>query len=181
MPNRYPQTVAEVIDPNIRYRPEALLAVKLFATAKPWRGTIGERKKKFRRLNRELAAAYGIEKPRLEFDDVEADRSSASSSYDEVMHQITLCGRLSVVTFLHEFAHALGKDERQACRWSINLFKRCFPISFERCLAVGHMLWFARTAQEVALWLDTCTPEERTAWQLERFQEREERSNPANG
>jgi hypothetical protein len=44
------------------------------------------------------------------------------------------------VTFLHEFAHARGFDERQACRWSINLFRRCFPRSFASCRQVGHTL-----------------------------------------
>jgi hypothetical protein len=41
---------------------------------------------------------------------------------------------------LHEFAHARGADERQACRWSINLFKKCFPRSFARCRVIGHTL-----------------------------------------
>ena len=49
-------------------------------------------------------------------------------------------GRLSVVTFLHEFGHALGYGERGACRWSINLFRRCFPRSFARCRQAGHTL-----------------------------------------
>ena len=47
---------------------------------------------------------------------------------------------LSVLAYLHEFAHARGADERQACHWSINLFRRCFPRSFARCRAVGHTL-----------------------------------------
>jgi hypothetical protein len=49
-------------------------------------------------------------------------------------------GRLSVVTYLHEFAHALGRDERGACRWSINLFRRVFPEQFARLAASGHTL-----------------------------------------
>ena len=31
---------------------------------------------------------------------------------------------IPVVTFLHEFGHALGKNEVQTCTWSINLFKK---------------------------------------------------------
>ena len=47
---------------------------------------------------------------------------------------------LSVVTYLHEFAHSRGADERQACGWSINLFRRIFPRSYARCRHQGHML-----------------------------------------
>ena len=45
-----------------------------------------------------------------------------------------------MLTYLHEFAHARGYDERGACRWSLNLFRRCFPRSFARCRPVGHTL-----------------------------------------
>jgi hypothetical protein len=74
------------------------------------------------------------------FVDVEAGTHSGASNYRPACHTITLTGKLSVLTYLHEFAHARGADERQACRWSINLFRRCFPRSFARCRAVGHTL-----------------------------------------
>ena len=142
MPYRpnYPATVAEVLDPALTFRPAALRAFRAFARGKPWRGSLARRKGLFRRLNRELAAAYGVAEPRLFFCNVEADAPSGSSSYRPSAHAITLTGRLSVLTYLHEFAHARGHDERQACRWSINLFRRCFPRAFARCRAVGHTL-----------------------------------------
>jgi hypothetical protein len=136
----YPATVQEVLDPAMKYRPAALGAVRVFAKSKPWRGTIAQRKANFRRLNCRLAAAYGIREPRLVFDHVERDADSGASSYWPMGHVITLHGRLSVLTYLHEFAHARGADERQACRWSINLFRRCFPRSFAHCRAVAHTL-----------------------------------------
>jgi hypothetical protein len=142
MPYRrnYPATVQEVLDPAPRFERLALRAVRAFARSKPWRGTMEERKDKFRRLNRELAGAYGIAEPRLAFQGVEAGSTSGLSNYRPAVHTITLIGKLSVVTYLHEFAHARGADERQACRWSINLFRRCFPRSFARCRPVGHTL-----------------------------------------
>jgi hypothetical protein len=142
MPYRrnYPATVAEILDSQATFQPDALRAVQSFARSKPWRGTVEERKDKFRVLNVALAAAYGITRPRLSFVRVEADSHSGASYYRPSTHTITLTGRLSVVTFLHEFAHARGADERQACRWSVNLFRRCFPRSFARCLQVGHTL-----------------------------------------
>lgn len=142
MPYRanYPATVAEVLDPGLKYKPAALRAVRAFARSKPWGGAVPERKAKFHRLNRELAAAYGIPEPRLVFDRVEAGAPSGESNYRPAGHAITLAGKPSVLTYLHEFAHARGADERQACRWSINLFRRCFPRSFARCRPVGHTL-----------------------------------------
>ena len=142
MPYRrnYPQTVHEVLDPALKFKPAALRAVRAFARGKPWRGPLARRKDQFHRLNRDLAAAYGIAEPRLVFRGVGAGSFSGSSHYRPLTHTITLAGKLSVVTYLHEFAHARGADERQACRWSINLFRRCFPLSFARCRAEGHTL-----------------------------------------
>lgn len=151
MPNRanYPATVAEVIDDSITYKPAALAAVRAFARSKPWRGTASERIAKVIQVNSDLAAAYSIPVPQLFFMDL-ADGllnppptppgSSGSSFYRPSDHSITLTGKLSVVTYLHEFGHALGKDERQTCRWSLNLFKRCFPRSYARLRPMGHML-----------------------------------------
>lgn len=136
----YPQTVREVLNPRKKYRPAALAAVRRFARSKPWRGTIAERKEKFRRLNRELAEAYAIRRPRLIFRLRRLWPAVGNGCYCRMTHTIMLEGKLSVVTYLHEFGHARGFDERDACRFSINLFARCFPRSFARCQHQGHML-----------------------------------------
>jgi hypothetical protein len=120
------------------FNPAALRAVRALARSKPWQGTLGQRRHKFRRCLAALSAAYGIAEPRLDF--VGGGGESFASRYEPARHRIVLWGRLSVVTFLHEFAHAKGADERQACRWSVNLFRRCFPRSFARCRQVGHTL-----------------------------------------
>ena len=134
MPYRanYPATVAEVLDDSIRFKPAALAAVRDLARAKPWRGTPDERLAKLRRCLLELSTAYGIEPPRLTV--------GAIDCFIPAFQQIQLTARLSVVTFLHEFAHARGFDERQAVRWSVNLFRRCFPRSYARCRHVRHTL-----------------------------------------
>jgi hypothetical protein len=110
------------------------------ARSKPWRGTPAERLTKFGDLNRALAAAYGIESPALSFSVTDPAGGRGNGCYSRWIHAIFLFGKLSVVTYLHEFAHARGMDERQAVRWSVNLFRRCFPRSFARCRAVGHVL-----------------------------------------
>jgi hypothetical protein len=134
MPYRrnYPATVAEVLDPNAKYKPDALRALRAFAREKPWRGTPEQRRQKFERLLAALSAVYGVS-PRLTF------MPNRPAMYVPAANWINL-PQLSVVTFLHEFAHARGADERQACRWSINLFRRVFPRRFARCRQVGHML-----------------------------------------
>lgn len=57
-------------------------------------------------------------------------------------NRITLDGRLSIITALHEYAHVLNQsdDELFACRWSIWLFMQAFPITFKSLVWKGHML-----------------------------------------
>jgi hypothetical protein len=136
----YPSSIAEILDDRRTFKPAALRAVRRFARSKPWRGTTEERKAKFRRLNRELARAYGIARPRLVFCRVEDDPEVGNGSYQPLAHTITLSGKLSVVTYLHEFGHARGYGERGACRFSVNLFRRVFPRSYSRCRPMGHVL-----------------------------------------
>lgn len=128
----YPATVAEVLDGSIRYKPAALAAVRELARSKPWRGSQVERLAKLSSCCAALAAAYGIARPEI--------MTGRFDCYEPAAHRIRLTPRLSVVSFLHEFGHARGMDERQTCRWSINLFRRCFPRSYARCRHAGHTL-----------------------------------------
>lgn len=139
---KYPAFVQEVLVDNKKYRPAALRAVKKFAKSKPWKGSLSECQTKFRRLNRDLAKAYGVKEPQLVFGEtVREGGDSGTSCYIPGIQAIILRGRLSVVTYLHEFAHHLfGSNERKACRWSINLFRRCFPRSWTKLDFDGHMV-----------------------------------------
>src|SRR5688500_4454319 len=121
MPYRmnYPATVAEVLDNAMTFRPAALRAVRALARAKPWRGSDADRRAKFRRRHAALCRVYGV-RPRLTIG------RGGVACYIPARDRVNLPG-LSVVTYLHEFAHARGMDERRACRWSVNLFRRCFP------------------------------------------------------
>ena len=135
----YPQTVAEVLDERMTFRPAALRAVCALRRSRPWHGTLDRRKEKFLRLNQDLAVAYGIPEPELRFDGLDGSHSG-NSHYIPALHRIVMSGKLSVVTYLHEFAHSRGMGERGACRWSINLFRRCFPKEYARLTHVGHTL-----------------------------------------
>lgn len=134
MPN-YPQTVSEVIRDGHRYKPEVLAALRAFRRARPWRGTVPERAEKLRTLHDALCRIYGREVTlTLAVGDTEAPRGNGWCSGDR--RHIGLVGRLSVVTFLHEWAHVLfGPCERKACEWSVNLYRRMFPRSAARMLS----------------------------------------------
>jgi hypothetical protein len=108
MPRRgYPQCILEVLDEQMTYPPAVVRAVQRFARTRPWRGTVEDREAKFEQLNRDLAKVYGIAVPALNFERIDGS-SSGSSHYIPSQRRIVLVGKLSVVTYLHEFAHALG-------------------------------------------------------------------------
>lgn len=138
--NFYPPSVNEVLDPKMKFKPAALKALRAFKRSKPWRGTQGERINKFEKVVADLSAAYGIDAPEMDFTGINLAEDSGSSSYFPAFHAIFLRGRLSVVTLLHEFAHAMGKGEWEASRWSINVFRRIWPKQFAKCRTEGHIL-----------------------------------------
>lgn len=136
----YPQSVSEVIDLTAKYRPAVLAAVRRFAASKPYRGTLEERRAKFATLNRELAAAYDVEPPILVFEG-DGTGDSGASCYSPATRTITMRGRLSMISLTHEWSHFRhGRSERKACHWSLNLFRRCFPTSWQRLRFEGHMV-----------------------------------------
>lgn len=133
----YPRTAQEVLNPPVVFKQSTIGAVTNFKINNPWEGSIEDRFAKFRQLNDDLNKIYGksvsLEKGRINFSD------SGSSYFNAVDNVIVLKGRLSVITYLHEYAHVLGKDERQAVRWSLNLFKQVFPDKFARLGFMGHV------------------------------------------
>lgn len=143
--NSYPATAQECLHPNAKFRPAVLRAVRTFRRAKPWRGTQQERIIKFAHLHQQLCQIYRLP-VELRFSIGAAESDSGHSHYSPAARQIVLSGRLSVITYLHEFAHArFGRSERKAVTWSLNLFRRTFPRSFARLQFEGHV---ARRAGE---------------------------------
>ena len=64
-----------------------------------------------------------------------------SSHYKPEKKTIHLKNPQSIISALHELAHHLyGSSELKACKWSIALFKRTFPISYSQLEWQGHML-----------------------------------------
>jgi len=138
----YPGSLEEVIK-DVKYKTETLDALNRFKRSNPWRGALPLRMAKFQRLHNDLCEIYGVDY-QLRFDpSVMLNEGSGRSNVSFVSHTITLHGKLSVLTFLHEWGHVLkGSSERQACIWSVNLFRRVFPDNFNRLRdnARGHFL-----------------------------------------
>lgn len=134
--NPYPRSGLALVDPEYKFKRGVMDAIAAYAAAKPWRGSIPQRLDKMRVAARNLARVYGVAEPTIK-----ATRGSdCYSRRDATIYINTTVGAPSVLTFLHEFAHHLGRDERGACRWSINLFKRAFPGSFAGLREDGHCL-----------------------------------------
>lgn len=122
------------------YKPEVLAAMREFRDAKPWRGTVAERKAKFEALHTKLCAAYNKSLTLL-LDVPDAERTRGTGCYLSPIRIIQLEGKLSVVTYLHEFAHAVfGQSEDKAVAWSTNLYRRMFPKSAARMQSEGHLI-----------------------------------------
>ena len=136
--NSYPSSASECLDRNMKFKAAVLHAVREFAKSKPWRGNLEERKAKFQQLHAKLCAIYG-KRTTLTFGVLEGG-DSVGSHYSPMSDTITLVGKLSAITFMHEWGHVLwGASELKACRWSLNLFRRCCPKSFERLRFEGHL------------------------------------------
>jgi hypothetical protein len=137
----YPDTVSEVLDDNIKYRSGTNEAIERFKKSNPWKGSVQEKQDKFRNLNEELSKVYNIETPQIVF----VEQFAYGCCYFPVGNLIVMeqerDGRYSVVTFLHEYGHALGKNEQATCKWSINLFRKHFPESFAKLKPKGHLLF----------------------------------------
>lgn len=117
-----PQTEAD-------YQVKVRNSLRAFKTSHPWRGTVEERKDKFRQLHDDLNGIYG-RNVKLHFgvsEDVSRWTYSGESFYRRSEDSITLKGKLSVITFLHEWGHALGMGEIEAQQYATGHFKEVFP------------------------------------------------------
>jgi len=80
-----------------------------------------------------FCTALAIEPISFRAFDLTMDGNSSESYYDSIERCITMLGKLSVITFLHEFAHGLNPEggEDFARMWSLTLFRKVYPKAFE--------------------------------------------------
>jgi len=122
------------------FRKGVVPALRRFKEKRTERASTAERYAAMKELVEDLSAAYGIIAPSLSMHDISHDGDSGRSFYVQDAHAIVMVGKLSIITLLHEFAHALGKDEHGAVGWSASLFKRVYPRSYETLVHDGHTL-----------------------------------------
>ena len=149
MPNGYPDRPIIIDVEKIPKHREVIEALKKFKAMNPWRGTPEERYRKFKWLHEQLNRIYGlgvkfVSEVRLPY------TFSGASSYSPGSNTITLRGRYSVITFLHEWGHALEcngvelpdglRGEHWAVAFSVTLFKHVFPEKYARLQAQSHVL-----------------------------------------
>jgi len=117
--------------------------LKKFKKMNPWKGDVGERISKFNWLWEELVKIYNKEDWVLICSVPTQTKfwySSEGSFVDADNKVVVLQGRLSVITFLHEFAHILGANQEEAVKWSNELFKEVFPEKWAKLKRVGDMM-----------------------------------------
>lgn len=138
------QSVGELIDDALIIPEELTRAVKLLARSKPWRGDDAVRSEKFRAANKAIADALERAEPQLTIalDESACDSlgSRARAARELNPGEIRLIGRLSVVTFLWCWGLVLGHRSPAALALAVNLFKRCFPLSFAGCDMSGRVV-----------------------------------------
>lgn len=125
----YPITANEVLDPPMAFKAEAANVVSAFARDRPWTGDVISKREN---LHDQLSKAYGVTTS-LRF-------GIGMGSFYDPKKDLIMLNSTSVITQLHEFAHALnGSDEEYAVRWSLNMFRDHFPASFSRLRFKGHL------------------------------------------
>lgn len=122
----------------MEFEQELIDIIKLWSESKIWRPkektteALEERKAKFVYCH-EMLNRYYQKNVKLVFKVTpETDAipgSSGRSGYSLEQDTIYIIGRLSAITFLHEWAHALGMNQEQANEYSLGLFKIGFPNS----------------------------------------------------
>ena len=141
----YPSSIEEVIDDTVKYRSDVIKAMKKFKKLNPWQGSALERAAKLLWLHTHFCKIYG-KNTQLTFDYNifhNQETKNGNGFYSPAYNMIHLQGKVSVLTFLHEWGHNLhGSSEYAACWWSINLFRKIFPGNFKKLLknSKGHVL-----------------------------------------
>ncbi len=132
---RFPFTIAEILDDTRTYKPDVLRALQAFKREKPWGGTPQERTAKLRSLHSDLCIAYRMPNPPELY-----VPSNRGGGYDLASNTIHVGQNLSVLTYLHSFAMSHPMEPKQAAGWSVNLFRRIFPQSYARLVPIGPVL-----------------------------------------
>lgn len=135
---KYP-TEKEIMDPPVKFKDTALDVVMSWKTKFFPGWNVKSNTEKLEALECLIQKLCGVYE-----ENVIVDQWADAYAYNEQTNTIYLDGNNpSIISTLHEFRHKInGPDELSACRWSIQIFKRCFPKSFEKLKFKdgGHLL-----------------------------------------
>jgi len=147
----YPPDVP--VNEDLEYRQETMDLMQKWKTEiKPYQPkeyspeNVRIRRKKYQWLSDRLSDIYQIRRPVIrvgEMNEVTWNTKGSSTTrsfYTPATHTITLGGLFSVTTFLHEWYHAKGGDEVDAVLFSVNLFKRVYPVLYSKTVGEGHTI-----------------------------------------
>lgn len=135
----YPATSIEVTSDTMLFKLGVIAALRAFKERRTGSLSTEERFAAMQELIAELARIYEIPAPTLAMENIDGSHSW-ESSYNPAAHTITMRGRLSIITLLHEFAHARGMNEYGAVGWSVSLFKRVYPERYAQLHQQDHVL-----------------------------------------
>ena len=111
------------------------IKIEVLKTIEDWKHQDWSINKDFKAIHRLLTKLSKIyEKP------CSITNETDHSHYNPETQTIALKDN-SIISALHEFSHHIfGRSETQACRWSISIFSKCFPIAYSKLKWNGHML-----------------------------------------
>ena len=146
----YPSKPITIPINKIPNHEKVIKVLKEFKRMNPWKGSPEERYEKFKWLHEKLNEIYGLS-VRFVSEVRKPYTFSGNSYYDPYSKTITLMGRYSVITFLHEWGHALDLSpkwhnklpmhgEYWAVAFSVTLFKHVFPEKYARLRSADHCL-----------------------------------------
>lgn len=150
--DKYPKDLDTILSDQ-DYKKETVRILTEYRRWGPWKGSISYRIQKLYWLHNSLCDIYDKDTALFVHPSVLSGGTSGSSCHVKTTYGdfIVMKGRVSVLTYLHEFGHALkGMSEFAACRWSINLFREIFPDNFKRLVAKGHYLYPSKKGEKEA-------------------------------
>jgi hypothetical protein len=127
---RYP-TPKEIMESEVKFKQQTIDVVNAWKSTnfKGWKQkSLEQRGESLIRLAHDILGSYNTGPMNV------VSLPGSPYSFNPYEATITLDGsHPSIVSTLHEVCHAIyGASEKQACRWSVWLFKKTFPQSFDR-------------------------------------------------
>ena len=142
-----------------------------------WEGKIQDRKDAMKELNTDMNEIFGLEVKLITKHIPHFYRlweRSDNSQYDTISKTITLRGRISLITYLHEYGHALGLNQEMSQAFATHIFERAYPEKLANLIALNGGMMIAQGTPRA-----TITTKEKTIESiLERFRERHPEGNP---